>query len=337
MFSMAAYFCYCGASVLWSIEPKLTVLKMGSFTFFALAAIGMSRRLDLSELTIVFTSVCLIYIVVGLVAEILCGNFTPTSGDYRFVGTCHPNILGGYAAVCCIGAGVYSENRKRVSLTTMLFFAIGVVTLLMCKSRTSLFGVVFALIAIRGITLKPGTRFFAIMLLTVFLVIGMGYFAFSGGRGRTKAGSVAAMGRTENTSTLTGRIPLWEELVESIEERPMMGHGYLAFWSKDQVERLASIFNWEIPHGHNMYIDVLLDGGAIGLFLFLTVFGVSLVVSFRHYFEHREIGSAFVFGLTLFVLIHGIGESLFKLHTYLSIIFVTSLLRLGSLAEFESK
>ena len=73
------------------------------------------------------------------------------------------------------------------------------------------------------------------------------------------------MGRSEDMTTLTGRVPLWDELLHEVGKRPLWGHGYLAFWDAEQVEYLSDLLKWEIPHGHNMYIDVLIDGGIVAL------------------------------------------------------------------------
>ncbi len=327
----AAWVIFNFSSTLWSVNPKVTVLKLGSLFFFLVAAVSIARRLELHEQAIVFSGVCAIYILIGFLVEIRAGTFEPLSNDFRFVGTCHPNILGGYGSVCCLAAPSFSHGRKRIGFWTIAFFSLGILALVLTKSRTSLFGLVFALAAIRSITLRPGTRFIALACMTILAIVLAGYFAMSGGKTKSSVGNVAAMGRTEDMGSLTGRLPLWEQLLKSVEEHPILGHGYLAFWDKDRVETLSQILNWEIPHGHNMYIDVLIDGGVVGLGLFLTIILTGLVISFRRYFQYRDIGVAFVFGLTLFVIVHGIGESLFKLHTFLSLIFFTSLIRLGSM------
>jgi O-antigen ligase len=136
-----------------------------------------------------------------------------------------------------------------------------------------------------------------------------------------------AMGRTEDVSSLTGRLPLWEELLRSIGDRPFVGHGYLAFWEKEKIDYLSALLKWEIPHGHNMYLDVLLDGGYIGLALFLLIFVVSLYVTFRRVIVNYDRDVSIVFGLLVFALVHGFAESLFKLPTFLSFMLVTLLMR----------
>jgi hypothetical protein len=97
-----------------------------------------------------------------------------------------------------------------------------------------------------------------------------------GSQATSKAGEIASMGRGEDMTTLTGRIPLWEMLLEAIADSPIVGHGYLAYWDDEQVEYLSSTLRWEIPHGHNMYLVLTLDGGLIALALFMRVTRASI-------------------------------------------------------------
>ena len=73
----------------------------------------------------------------------------------------------------------------------------------------------------------------------------------------------AALGRD---MTLTGRTSIWSFALDSIAERPLLGHGYAIFWDMDYVAGyVRDRFNWTIPSSHNGYLDVLLGLGWIGL------------------------------------------------------------------------
>lgn len=329
IFLIALSFAYALASVLWSVNPRLTLQKLVVLTIVAIPAFSLARRLTLHELMIIFSVICIGFIGIGILAEFSLGNFRPYRREYRFVGTSHPNTLAGYGVVCCLTSTVFSRNQKGISWWSLLVFAIGFATLVLTRSRTSLAGFVFALVAFRFITLNPKTRILMVSAtVMVSAMVGM-LLAVVPAKTWGSLADTAAMGRTKDVSSLTGRLPLWEELFEQISEKPILGHGYLAFWEADNVERLSSIFAWEIPHGHNMYIDVILDGGFIGLVLFVLVLLVTLAYTFKRYLATRDMGVAFVFGFVIFAMVHGMGESLFKLHTFLMFMLLTSLLRIG--------
>ena len=148
---------------------------------------------------------------------------------------------------------MYFNQREGINRWLVLIFMIGIITLVMTKSRTTLAGFCFAGLATLFITFKPNNRVFAISLyLLAFVIVGF-FLTLSRGNVRADVASKLAMGRTKDVTTLTGRLPLWELLGEAIQEKPIMGYGYLAFWDKDRIEFLSDQLKWEIPHGHNMY------------------------------------------------------------------------------------
>ena len=331
LFAFLMYFSYLTISIAWSVNVRVTFQKLIVFGMMSVAAYGLARRLSLQDLAKVFSMVCLCYIFGGLVIEIALGNFKPYLPDYRFVGTCHPNSLAAYGTVCCLAAPVFTKRGESLSYLTISMVAIGIIVLLATKSRTTLAGLMFAVLSTRFITFKPKNRIFGVSLMLLLFVLFGIFLSVSRSSTWSTMGDTMAMGRTEDVGSLTGRLPLWEELGTSIQKRPVFGHGYLAYWEKDRIEYLSDVLGWEIPHGHNMYLDLLLDGGVVGLSLFLFYLLVSLFVSFSRYLKYRDIGVAFVFGMLLFALIHGSGESLFKLPTYLLFIILTTTLRLGML------
>lgn len=82
--------------------------------------------------------------------------------------------------------------------------------------------------------------------------------------------------------TLSGRIPLWELIINKINERPWFGYGYGGFWTGWNGES-ADIWRtqtWEPNGAHNGLLDIWLAVGIVGVILsaivFITVFFRSL-------------------------------------------------------------
>jgi len=79
-------------------------------------------------------------------------------------------------------------------------------------------------------------------------------------------------------ATLTGRTDIWALSVEAIGDRPLLGHGYEAFWQRsDTAERIRAREGWDVPSAHNGLLDVGLDLGVVGMLLAALVLG-SVVV-----------------------------------------------------------
>jgi O-antigen ligase len=119
-------------------------------------------------------------------------------------------------------------------------------------------------------------------------------------------------------------LPLWEELITSINKRPWLGYGYLAYWDAARVEYLSDTFKWEIPHGHNMYLDIMLDVGFIGLLGYILWYIFALYTAFVRFNETNKIEYAIVIGLGVFAIANGFAESLFKLPTFHLLVLLTA-------------
>jgi O-antigen ligase len=85
------------------------------------------------------------------------------------------------------------------------------------------------------------------------------------------AGVLAGIGKD---ATLTGRTPLWGLAVEDGLQRPWLGHGFRAFWSSLSAPafRITHHLGWEAASGHNSFLDLWLELGALGLAVFMLMF-----------------------------------------------------------------
>ena len=302
------------SSVLWSINPKHTIFKLAVLLVLTVSAFGLASRFTLRQMLNIICCTCLSFVVIGVVAEIAHGTFRPW-GNYRFIGTCHPNTLAVYAAVMCMSARMYIV-KDQSTLIAMSMLAVGVVVIMMTKSRTTLGAVVISMLATQIVSVRGNNR---------ILLIAFGFFAiglvsigtlFLSQQATGQLGSIVAMGRADDVSSLTGRLPLWEELLSWIDKRPFLGYGYMAFWDADRVEKLSELFKWEIPHGHNMYLDIMLDIGIIGLIAYSIWFFSALQRALKLFIKTNAIEFAIGFGIGVFALISGCAESLFKIPTF---------------------
>ena len=132
----------------------------------------------------------------------------------------------------------------------------------------------------------------ATSLAIALLVISAALAMASDGRGRLLLGFVAAWaalamvtllvaapdaawGLLGRDASLTGRVPLWQQVLRAIAERPLLGHGYAGFWNDDspQVRYLWLLAGWRAPDSHNGYLDTALQLGATGLGAYLFLWG----------------------------------------------------------------
>ena len=297
-------------SVFWSVKPSQTAFKLAVLISVAIGAAGIAAKFSLKEILSILTCACLSFNLLGIIAEISFGNFRLSSG-YRFVGTTHPNYEAIFASFLCLFSRLYSFRFATRSFLGFGLFAFGMAVVLITKSRTTLAGLLFSLIFAQLIIARGVNRMLLFTTLLVVASLGLVGTSMMSQGSSAQLGKAVNMGRS-NDSSLSGRLPLWEELLISINKKPILGHGYLAYWDSKQVEYLSEKFRWEISHGHNVYLDILLDVGYIGLSLVLLAILLAFVEAARLYSDRYRIEYAIVFGLFAYACINGLGESIFK-------------------------
>jgi exopolysaccharide production protein ExoQ len=74
--------------------------------------------------------------------------------------------------------------------------------------------------------------------------------------------------------TFSGRTFIWDFVRHEIERRPLLGWGYQSFWQAGPSgPSIVAGWAWirGLPHGHNGYLDTMLELGYVG-FAFLLIF-----------------------------------------------------------------
>ena len=106
-------------------------------------------------------------------------------------------------------------------------------------------------------------------------------------------------------ASLTGRGPLWHEVLRVIAERPLLGHGYAGFWNQDsrEVQYLWLMAGWQAPDAHNGYLDVTVELGLVGLVLYLALWSR---VTLRGLAAHRRGGVTEARWILLFMLVNAV-------------------------------
>jgi O-antigen ligase len=88
-------------------------------------------------------------------------------------------------------------------------------------------------------------------------------------------------GNVEATENLTGRIPLWQALIEQVWQHPWLGAGFAAFWSPVHISELASTAVSGRSSAHNGYLEELVNTGVVGLTILLAFCLGTLTVALR--------------------------------------------------------
>ncbi len=267
---LIACFVLVTASYLWSIDRGQTMREIVRiFAYFFIAA-SLTLRFRPREICWVLATMGLGSVICALSVEILTGNFRPWISNYRLSGSTHSNVLASHAMVTALVCfAFWRSSRRPWLLQTVLLAMLGV--LLLTKTRGALATSFVGMGTIYFAGKSPRSGFLALSLFMTALSLAALLYVAVGSEAQNRVQDALLMGRSEGATTLTGRLPLWKELGYHVEERPWIGHGYGAFWTTDQMQKLEGKLEWYPGHSHNVYMQTLLDVGLLGLVLFLAL------------------------------------------------------------------
>jgi exopolysaccharide production protein ExoQ len=237
--------------------------------------------------------------------------FRPWRSDYRFAGTCHPNDQAVQCALLALAAAGAVWMKQDRPWMRRLLIAGGLAGLALSKSRTTLLALIVAAALAAVLSAKGMQRWLVMSFGVAALCLGGIAANFVSVSDIDQSINVASMGRRENVSSLTGRLPLWNELWKSAEKHPLVGHGYGGFWGEKNVLKYSDIFAWHIPHAHNGYLDLMLAVGVIGAVLYVAWVVATAVAATVRFETLGRMGDLFVVCLLAFSLIHAVTESKF--------------------------
>ena len=326
---LLAFLCWAFLSIAWSEDPALVFRRLVLLTMLVLGALAVSQRFTPRDVILFVLFSTLLYLNIGIAAELQLGTFHPFSWGYRFAGTIHPNaqsvncVLLFYASYFLLKDG----RRWRIFLVGAVFEAL--IFLFLTKTRTSLAlaGVVLILHWVLNASLSRKAYAVLCLICLSCLVVLLSDFFFPMVHLPTFDTTIKLGRMDTDTDTLTGRIPLWEQLLPYIAKRPIQGYGYGGFWSPHHIQEVDKAIGWTPAHAHSNYLTAILDLGMAGgiIYTSIIVLGIKLSLSVGRRSNNSLIG--FMAVTQIFAALDGLLEPLFIIPGYP--MFVIMLILLG--------
>jgi exopolysaccharide production protein ExoQ len=294
------------SSVLWSVQPPLSIRRVIAYIFALAAIAGVVRQFEPEEVVdLAFLSTATA-LVAGVAVELRARTFAPLDPSYRFFGLFHPNIMGQNCALLIFAAVAIGRGRKLAWLRFPATAA-GALGLVLTRSRAAAAGAVIAL-AVRWLaTARPSRLAIALVVLAWGGCLGV---LVAGDRLSARLENTVLMGRAAaDAGTLSGRTELWSELLRHVADRPILGHGMGAFWDAERIEQVSTSQGWAVSHAHSTYLDQWLDLGLVGLVTFVLMAAGAAAMALRRFRRAPGGGIGFVSCVLVFALLVGTMES----------------------------
>ena len=190
----------------------------------------------------------------------------------------HKNVAG--PVMCVIAIFGFYLMRTGHRLGGLVIFLAGTLFVLETGSKTTsgFFPLSIMIVLMAGVFGRSAAAILAFLLALIAvaaLTLGSLY----------SPGIARMIGDLLGDETYTGRTTLWAFSLSKIPETPWMGFGLYNFWSTDSVFRLDKPFEaaWDyrfIVHGHNNYLDILLNLGFVGGAVLFWVLYIGPVINY---------------------------------------------------------
>jgi len=275
-------------SIAWSIEPMLTVrrdirLMTILLTCVAFALAGWSPRRVQNVIRPILTLMLAGSVIFGLVFPQLAIH-QETSPEllnaWRGL-TNHKNSLGALAGVTLLFWLQGWAARDVRTVRALLGCVLAALCIWLSRSATSLIATLFAAAFLGLLTqwprsLQPYFKYAVIVVVVTVTVYALAMLRLIPGQGILLAPITALTGFD---TTFTGRSEIWNILTDHIQQNPVLGTGYGAYWSSPTPQSPSYEFvtrmNGFYPGtAHNGYLEIANDLGWIGL---LCLFGYMTV------------------------------------------------------------
>jgi O-antigen ligase len=291
---LAVAFC----SVAWAEDKLLTVRKLVVLLALSLGTFAFASRLSFREIN-VFAFFCSgLILLMGVLCEMGLGTLHPFAGEYRFSGGLHPNAQGVNCAILSIASIGLGQLDKRHRIA---FYAAGIIALsflIMTKSRTAFASVILSLVVYWVFLSRPRTR---VTFLFIATICSISLYLILGNTLIDYVKNTLLIGRTPFSSlSLTGRVPLWEECLRYLAQRPLLGYGYNAFWTPKHVWAISRVLEWGVGVAHSGYLEVALGTGIVGAGIYICLFLLAILRIIIIFRTSREV--TYLFALAVLLL-----------------------------------
>jgi exopolysaccharide production protein ExoQ len=303
-------------SVAWADDSVMGLKEVINFSLFMLGALAVAERFSVRQAMFLAFVICSLFLVIGVFAEISLGTFQIFQSGYRFCGIDDPNTGSWGLAILVLTAVALASTADRHRSIYWAMATVGMTFLLLSRTRTSFAAVILALCS-AGVLVKSKRHIMAFILGLIFIVC-LGYLIL-GNDLVSKAWQVILLGGREGpgseTSTLTGRIPVWYECFSYIAKRPLLGYGFNCFWTPQHIVKISSTLSSSTAVGwaFNSYIDLVLCVGFVGASAYVLMLGLAIKRSIFLFKITRNPECAFVCSLLIFyclvMLTEGIASS----------------------------
>lgn len=253
-------------SMIWSLTPMSSFYHGVQLFMNGIVALVLCRNVDMKR----FLVVLFLFGVIGQLFALAYFGMGMGFGDDGFFGPFrHKNELGMYSTVQLFTcATLFLSGKWRWAVAPSI--AVAFFLLFISRSGTSIsLTLVFICFLPTVFVLRRGMTPSGVLLGLGTALVALAVLWITVSDFNVVDTILTALGKD---SKLSGRTILWDFGVESIEKNPVLGLGYFAYWDSFETTStyLVYVLEQQLQAFHNVYIEVTVALGFVGLSVFLS-------------------------------------------------------------------
>ena len=262
-------------SCAWSVQPLLSLRSSLYLLLSTLYGLYLVRRYPGFQLVGLLTGLGAGVAALSLVTALALPDYawTVVASHRALQGVCASKNAFGQLMVLLLTPVLCCRDLRRAVRAT--YVTVFMVLIAASFSAQAWVAVVLSICFVTGRNLIRRMR-----LRDAAWVAYMGLLPLSAGAVLLLVNYVVVLQSLGKDPTLTGRVVIWEAVLDSVLKRPVLGWGYGAFWQGFVGESAAVLLRVHFPiaQSQNGFLEVLLSLGFVGL-AFVTG-------TFAHVFQH---------------------------------------------------
>jgi exopolysaccharide production protein ExoQ len=268
---MALLWLWALASTAWSISPGVTLRRSVALLGTTIIGLFFATRFEPGQ------QIRIIANCMGLagVASLIVCLFFPAYGlapTGEWAGVFYQKNGLGRAmelGVLCYTFLALGGRRGRLVPVLMAVFCGGMLVMSQSAGAMIVCTAMLAFLLMRKILVQQARRLITFAGAALILIIPIAIYVI-----QNLDSILKTMGRD---ITLTGRIPLWRDVLDEIATNPWFGFGYSGFWYSWRGARIQAELNWQMIHAHDGFLEATLGLGLIGLAILSIVLVKSIL------------------------------------------------------------
>jgi exopolysaccharide production protein ExoQ len=325
-------------SNLWSYTPSATLNQTLLFTGTTCFSLYLASRYSIKEQLQLLGWVFVVIIVMSLFFIVALPKYGIMAGVHTGAWRgmyMHKNGFGPFMSIAAIVFFLLAQScRKQPEKPEFfwLFCGLSVLSIILSKSSSAIINIVIMGTALLSL---PILRFkYELMIPVLAGIASVSIILYT----LASSNSGIIFDLLGKDSTLTGRTELWASVIDKIQENPILGHGYGAFWQgydgPSNYVWLAQPF--KAMHPHSGYLELLIDVGLVGFLLYMFIFFIGLQRALLYIKRVQTADGLWPAIFFIFILGSNIAESgLVQANSFLYVIQTSLLLSLNLPIEAE--